>query len=216
MKPEQPAHGPTTPQASAWEIGIIKTVAGYLTEEGYRFQFVSDACLELYLQGKSLTMRVIIYAHNRHLVVRVPAFIRNMELRRLDLLLVLMQLMDEYFDIRFELAKDGQRLSAASTHIIEDGALTKAQCVQAMMVVAYIVDDSYPKLMHLLYAGKEPGTISDAMPVVVPDPAPETPDDDGEDDDGSNEPEEPSEEGSSGNSASGRKRVRSTRHTKIN
>ncbi|HNW34067.1 MAG TPA: YbjN domain-containing protein [Candidatus Ozemobacteraceae bacterium] len=216
MKPEQPAHAHNAPQASAWEIGVIKTVAGYLAEEGYRFQYISDACLELYLQGKSLTMRVILYAHNRHLVVRVPAFIRNMELRRMDLLLVLMQIMDEYFDIRFELAKDGQSLSAACTHILEDGALTKAQCMQTMMVVAYIVDDCYPKLMHLIYGGEKAETIGDAVPAAVPEPGSEPPDDDGDDDDGSDEPEEPSEEGSSGSSASGGKRVRSTRHTKIN
>jgi len=211
MKQDHSSKDKANPQASAWEIGIIKAVAGHLTEEGYRFQFVSDACLELYLQGKTLTMRMLIYAHNRHLVVRVPGFIRNVELRRLDLLMTLMQLMDEYFDIRFELAKDGQSLSAACTHIIEDGTMTKAQCMQTMMVVAYIVDDAYPKLMQILYGAQHSESAGNAVPVVADDPEPGDPGDEN-DDDGSDEPEEPSDEGSSGSSASGRKRGKSSHH----
>lgn len=217
MKPEQSTNHPA-PQVSAWEIDLIKAVAGYLTEEEYRFQFISDACLEMYLQGKNLTMRVIIYAHNRHLVVRVPGFIRNVELRRLDLLMVLMQLMDEYFDIRFELAKDGQGLSAACTHIVEDSVLTKAQCMQTMMVVAYIVDDAYPKLMQVIYGVQKPESQSEVTPVIVDDPEPGDPgdDDDEDDDDGSEEPQEPSGERSSGRSIKGGKRSRSSRHDKVN
>lgn len=215
MKPENSSKTNPVPQASAWEISVVKAVAGYLTEEGYRFQFVSDACIELYLQGKSLTMRVIIYAHNRHLVVRVPGFIRNVEMRRLDLLMTLMQLMDEYFDIRFELAKDGQSLSAACTHILEDGVLTKAQCMQTMMVVAYIVDDVYPKLMQIVYGGRKTEGVDDVPPAIVEDSEPEDPGDDGEDD-GSDEPEEPSGGSSPDSSAPGGKHRRSSRHHKVN
>ncbi|HOY65580.1 MAG TPA: YbjN domain-containing protein [Candidatus Ozemobacteraceae bacterium] len=214
MKPEQPEMPQTAPQVTAWEVGTIKTVAAFLTDEGYRFQYVNEACLELYLQGKNLTMRMIIYAHNRHLVVRVPGFIRNVELRRLDVMLAVLRLMDEYFDIRFELAKDGRSLSAACTHILEDGALTKNQCMQCLMVVAYIIDDCYPSLMQLVYGGKAP----EAAPEILETPASEPesgPPGGGEDDDGDEGPEEPSDEGGTGESPSGR-RARSTRHTKIN
>ncbi|MBP7632547.1 YbjN domain-containing protein [Candidatus Ozemobacteraceae bacterium] len=212
MKQDHSSKDKPAPQASAWEIEIVKSVAKYLTEEGYRFQYVSDACLEMYLQGKNLTMRMLVYAHNRHLVVRVPGFIRNVELRRLDLLMTLMQLMDEYFDIRFELAKDGQGLSAACTHIIEDGTMTKAQCMQTMMVVAYIVDDAYPKLMQILYGTRQSSETVDAIPVVADDPEPGDSGGEGDDD----EPEDPSGEDSSGRSASGRKRGKSPRHDKVN
>ncbi|HOT27278.1 MAG TPA: YbjN domain-containing protein [Candidatus Ozemobacteraceae bacterium] len=215
MKQDHSSKDKDTPQASAWEIEIIKSVAKHLTDEGYRFQYLSDACLELYLQGKNLTMRMLIYAHNRHLVVRVPGFIRNVELRRLDLLMTLMQLMDEYFDIRFELAKDGQSLSAACTHIVEDGTMTKAQCMQTMMVVAYIVDDTYPKLMHILYGTRQPVETGDAIPVVADDPEPGDPGD-GEEDDDPGESEDPSGESSSGRSTSGHRRGKSPRHDKVN
>ncbi|HEY9071615.1 MAG TPA: YbjN domain-containing protein [Candidatus Ozemobacteraceae bacterium] len=215
MKPEQPELPQAAPQVTAWEVGTIKTVAAYLTEEGYRFQHVSEACLELYLQGKNLTMRMIIYAHNRHLVVRVPGFIRNVELRRLDVMLAVMRLMDEYFDIRFELAKDGRSLSAACTHILEDGILTKAQCMQCLMVVAYIIDDCYPSLMQLVYAGKVTEAAAGGPELPVPSQDPEPPE--GGDDDGGEEgPEEPSDEGGMDGSATGRRRSRSTRHSKIN
>ncbi len=215
MKQDHSLKDKSAPQASAWEIEIIKSVAKHLTDEGYRFQYVSDACLEMYLQGKNLTMRMLVYAHNRHLVVRVPGFIRNVELRRLDLLMTLMQLMDEYFDIRFELAKDGQSLSAACTHIIEDGTMTRAQAMQTMMVVAYIVDDAYPKLMQILYGSRQPAGTADAIPVVADDPEPGDPGDEGDGDD-SDEPDDPSNESSSGRSASGHGRGKSPRHNKVN
>lgn len=215
MKQDHPSKDKSASQASAWEIEIIKSVAKHLTDEGYRFQYISDACLEMYLQGKNLTMRMLAYAHNRHLVVRVPGFIRNVEMRRLDLLMTLMQLMDEYFDIRFELGKDGQSLSAACTHIIEDGTMTRAQCMQTMMVVAYIVDDAYPKLMQILYGTRQTAGTGDAIPVVADDPEPGDHGDESDDDD-PDDPEDPSGEGSSGRLASGHRRGKAPRNDKVN
>ncbi|OIP25099.1 hypothetical protein AUK22_08395 [bacterium CG2_30_54_10] len=133
------------------DLELIKTVEGYLTEDGYRFHSLAEDCIEMYLQGKNLTMRMLIYAHNRHLVVRVPAFIRNVELRGTEFLLELMNLMNEYFDIRFELSADGQSLSGASNHVVEDSKLGKMQFTQVLMVVAYMVDENYPRLLKILY-----------------------------------------------------------------
>lgn len=134
---------------------LIRLISGFLIEEQYRFQTLGNDCIELYLQGKHLTMRMLIYGHNRHLIVRVPGFIRNVELRRLDILLLLNQLMNDFFDIRFEMAEDGQSLSASSNHILEDGHLTKAQFIQCMTIVPFLIDESYPKIMQAIF-GKSP------------------------------------------------------------
>lgn len=158
----------TTPNTPSKEITqqdreLIKTIEGYLTQEGYRFHFIAEDCIEMYLQGKNLTMRMLIYAHNRHLVVRVPAFIRNVEMRRTEFLVELMDLMNEYFDIRFEMSDDGKNLSGASNHIVEDGQMSKGQFNQALMVVAYMVDEQYPRLLKILYG-------QGSVPVEEPQP----------------------------------------------
>lgn len=145
-------HKETTPQDRA----LMKFAEEFLRAEGYRFHFLAEDCIEMYLQGKHLTMRMLIYAHNRHLVIRVPSFIRGVEMRRTDFLIELMRLMNEYFDIRFELSPDGHGLSGASNHIVEDGQITKAQFSQALMVVAYMVDEQYPRLLKILYGQEAP------------------------------------------------------------
>ena len=135
-----------------WEKEIMKVIASYLTRDEYKYSFIADECVELFIQGKNLTMRFLIYAHNRHIVVRVPSFIRNVELRNPDLLLTLFSIMNEFFDIRFELADDGQSLSASCNHIVEDGEVTESQFNQLLMVVAYLVDENYPRLMKIIYS----------------------------------------------------------------
>lgn len=136
-----------------WEIQVAASLGKFLESEEYRFHFLTDTCIELFIQGKHLTMRFLVYAHNRHVVVRVPAFIRNIELRRTDVLLAIMALMNDFFDIRFELAEHGQSLSASCNHILEDGVLTQKQFSQMMMVTAYLVDEAYPRLMQVIFGG---------------------------------------------------------------
>lgn len=186
---------PRTPpqkEISTQDRELMKLVDQYLREEDYRFHFIADDCIEMYLQGKHLTMRMLIYSHNRHLVVRVPAFIRGVEMRRSDLLLELMGLMNEFFDIRFELSPDGHSLSAASNHIVEDGHVTKAQFMQALMVVAYMVDENYPRFLKILYGQAAPiesfGTKHG--PIAAPDG--ESPDEPGDSPDEEDEPAEES------------------------
>lgn len=133
------------------EITVIRRVAEFLTEERYRFARLGDDCLELYLQGKHLTMRMIIYAHNGHLVVRVPEFIRNQNLLFPEFLRTVLTVQGEFFDIRFELAEDGRSLSACANHILEGNQITKAQFNQCMTVVAFIVDQHYPIFLKVLY-----------------------------------------------------------------
>jgi hypothetical protein len=94
----------------------------------------------------------MIYQHNGHLIFRVPGFIRNVELNRLDVLMFIMKVMNEILDIRFEISADGKNLSACCHHIIEDGEITRAQFDLAMMIIMHIVDDTYPQFLQILYS----------------------------------------------------------------
>ena len=150
---------PVDPAVAKWERNVIQKCVGYLQEDRYRFHLLDEDCIELYMRGKNLEMRMLIYAHNRHLVVRVPGFIRGgIDLRRPEFMLALLGIMNDYFDIRLELSDDGHALSGACNHVLEDGDLTKHQFSQCMSVVAYLVDEHYPKLMRLLYGASAPLT----------------------------------------------------------
>jgi hypothetical protein len=188
---------PQKPPASPREKILLKIIEGYLKLEEYRFHFLTEECIELYLQGTNLTMRVLVYFHNRHLIVRIPAFIRNVDLRRMEVLTHLMDIMNDYFDIRFEMGPDGRTLSASSNHIIEDGELTQKQFTQCLMVVAYLVDEHFPKLMQVIYGdkGKTPESATVAsnepeQPVTEEESRSPGENDEGEPDDSTN-PDQP-------------------------
>ncbi len=133
----------------------ISTIIGFLEEDDAKFNRIADECLEMYIQAHNLTMQVLIYIHNNHLVIRIPSFIRNVELRRLDVMLFITKVMGEILDIRFEISPDGKNLSASCQHILEDNVITRRQFDLAMMVVIQLVDDTYPKFMQLIYSDNE-------------------------------------------------------------
>ena len=130
---------------------ILAQVKTYLDAAEIRYHDIADDAIELYMQGHNLTMHVVIYVHNSHLILRIPGFIRNIELYRSDIMQFLMQVMNDILDIRFEIGKDGKSLSACCQHILEDSTLTRRQFDLAFMVLIHIVDDTYPHLMKLLY-----------------------------------------------------------------
>ncbi len=132
-------------------LAIIEEVKSYLTADKMRFSQLGEDAIELYMQGNNLTMHLVIYLHNNHLIFRVPNFIRNVELRRMDVLMFIMQVTNEILDIRFEIGKDGKSLSACCQHILEDGTLTRKQFDLAMMVLVHMVDDTFPRFMQLVY-----------------------------------------------------------------
>ncbi|NCB37263.1 MAG: hypothetical protein EOM80_00705 [Erysipelotrichia bacterium] len=134
---------------------VIETIRGYLDADNIKYQQISEDALELYMQGNNLTMHLVIYLHNSHLIFRVPGFLRNVDVRRMDLLLFIMQVTNEILDIRFEISKDGKSLSACCQHILEDGSLTRKQFDLAMMVLMHIVDDTYPRFMQIIYGSNE-------------------------------------------------------------
>jgi hypothetical protein len=149
------------PDKQGETLPIIDTVKEYLEADGMRYNQLGPDAVELYMQGNNLTMHLVIYLHNNHLIFRVPNFIRNVELRRMDILLFIMQVTNEILDIRFETGKEGKALSACCQHILEDGALTRKQFDMAMMVLVHIVDDTFPRFMQLIY-----GTSEASAPVV--------------------------------------------------
>lgn len=159
-------------------LPVIEVVKGYLDADKMRYHQISEEALEMYMQGNNFTMHLVIYVHNSHLIFRIPNFIRNVELRRLDVLLFIMQVTNEILDIRFEVGKDGKSLSACCQHILEDGELTRKQYDLAMMVLMHIVDDTYPRFMQLVYGHSGPpadeAESGDAEPAETPEEAGET------------------------------------------
>jgi hypothetical protein len=145
---------------------IIEQVKVYLTDAEIRFHDIADDAVELYMQGHNLTMHVVIYVHNSHLIFRVPGFIRNVDMRRPDVMQFLMQVMSDILDIRFELGKDGNSLSACCQHILEDASITRRQFDLAIMVLIHIVDDTYPHLMKLIYQTDSLQTPEEFAPIV--------------------------------------------------
>ncbi len=150
-------------QKSAENSGLetLKTIKSYLDQDEMRYHTLADDAVELYMQGNNLTMHLLIYYHNGHLIFRIPAFIRNVELRRLDVLLFIMEVTNEILDIRFEIGKDGKSLSACCQHIIEDGRITRKQFDLAMMVLMHMVDDTFPRFMQIIYGHEQPDEMTD-------------------------------------------------------
>ncbi len=136
-------------------LPIIATIKEYLDADGMRYNQLGADAIEMYMQGNNLTMHMVIYLHNNHLIFRIPNFIRNVELRRMDILLFIMQVTNEILDIRFETGKEGKSLSACCQHILEDGVLTRKQFDLALMVLVHIVDDTFPRFMQLIYGTTE-------------------------------------------------------------
>lgn len=130
---------------------IINLVKTYLTDAEIKHHDIAEDAVEMYMQGQNLTMHVVIYVHNNHLIFRIPGFIRNVELRRADITQFLLQVMNDILDIRFELGKEGNSLSACCQHILEGASITRRQFDLAIMVLIHIVDDTYPHLMQLIY-----------------------------------------------------------------
>jgi hypothetical protein len=130
----------------------MQMVRKFLAEEKIKFNDVDKDAVELYMQAKNLTIHLLIYTSNGHLIFRVPGFIRNVNLNRLEILMLIMKIMNEILDIRFEISPDGNSLSACCHHILEDGALTKSQFDLAMMIIIRLVDDTYPQFMQIIYS----------------------------------------------------------------
>ncbi len=156
-------------------LPVIKDIMGYLSSDNMRFNQLGEDAVELYMQGNNLTMHLVIYLHNSHLIFRVPNFIRNVELRRLEILMFIMQVTGEILDIRFEIGKDGKSLSACCQHILEDGTMTRRQFDLAMMVLVHMVDDTFPQFMKLVYSQPEAGVpaAEPAEEKAAPDAEPE-------------------------------------------
>ncbi|MGM0599367.1 MAG: hypothetical protein ACQETH_06075 [Candidatus Rifleibacteriota bacterium] len=130
----------------------MQMVRQFLQEEKIKFNDVDKDAVELYMQAKNLTIHLLIYTSNGHLIFRVPGFIRNVNLNRLEILMLIMKIMNEILDIRYEISPDGKSLSACCHHILEDGAITKSQFDLAMMIIIRLVDDTYPQFMQMIYS----------------------------------------------------------------
>jgi hypothetical protein len=111
----------------------LSDIKEFLTQDNLRYNVIGDDAVELFMQARNLTIRLLIYVHNGHV----------------------MQVTSEILDIRFEIGPDGKSLSACCQHILEDGTLTRAQFDLAMMIILHIVDDTFPQFMKLVYNGQK-------------------------------------------------------------
>lgn len=156
------------PPIAGESLAVIDVIKSYLEDDQMRFHQISEEAIELYMQGNNLTMHLVIYVHNSHLILRIPSFIRNVELRRMDVMLFIMQVTSEILDIRFEISKDGKSLSACCQHILEDASITRKQFDLAIMVLMHIVDDTFPRFMQMVYGQEK---LDDLEPQVeTPEP----------------------------------------------
>ncbi|MDN5279184.1 MAG: hypothetical protein PWR01_3149 [Clostridiales bacterium] len=133
----------------------LSDIKEFLTQDNLRYNVIGDDAVELFMQARNLTIRLLIYVHNGHVIFRVPNYIRNVNLNRLEIFRFIMQVTSEILDIRFEIGPDGKSLSACCQHILEDGTLTRAQFDLAMMIILHIVDDTFPQFMKLVYNGQK-------------------------------------------------------------
>jgi hypothetical protein len=65
------------------------------------------------------------------------------------------------------MADDGHSLSGSCNHILEDGVLTRSQFSQCFSVVAFLVDESFPRLMKVLYGPDGVPASIDQIPHIV-------------------------------------------------
>ena len=140
---------------------LVSLIKSFLKQDGVKFSTVSDECIEVYIQANNVNLVILIYVSNGHIIVRTPEFVRNIQLKRMKILLFLMQIMNDVLDIRFEISDDGESLSSSCQHILEDGIITKDQFDFMMMIVISVTDDVYPKLMEILYAKGEFSSIDE-------------------------------------------------------
>jgi len=148
---------------------ILSLIKSFLKTDDVKYSTVSDNCLEVYIQANNVNLIVLIYISNGHIIIRTPEFIRNVQLKKMDIMLFISQVMNDVLDIRFEISEDGKSISSSCQHIIEDGTITKNQFDLMMMIVVRITDDVYPKLMQLIYAGDDTAGEHDAIEEILND-----------------------------------------------
>ena len=142
---------------------MVSLIKSFLKKDKITFSMVSDDCIEIYIQANNVNLIILIYVVRDHVIIRTPEFVRNIPLKRIDVMSFIIQVMTDVLDIRFEFSEDYTALSASCQHIVEDNPFTKKQFDLMMTVLISITDDVYPQIMKIIYSGNNDDILQDNL-----------------------------------------------------
>jgi hypothetical protein len=132
-------------------VKVFKRVERYLEKQNFNYSLRPNGSPEVVLHGDNLIMLVNYHFYNGHLIIRVPNFIKNVDIMRPKIMFLINQLMEETLSIRFELEAERGSISATCHHVVEDNLPTYKQLELLTMLLVSVVDDSYHKFMQAIY-----------------------------------------------------------------
>lgn len=133
---------------------VMSCVKKFLEKEKFRYVENKDESYEIIIQGDNLMLQLVYYVYRNHLILRVPHFIRNVDVMRPKLIFSINRAMEEILDIRFEVGEEGKSISAICQLLLEDALPTERQLRFLTMLIMNVTDDYYPKFMQALYGSE--------------------------------------------------------------
>jgi hypothetical protein len=148
-----------TPEVNVSDV--MNIVKKFLDKEKFKYIETEEQACEIIVQGYNLIMQLVYYVYKNHLILRIPHFIRNVDVMRPKLVFMINRFMEEILDIRFEVGEEGKSISATCQLLLEDALPTERQLRFLTMLIMNVADDYYPKFMQAIY-GKEGDASFDA------------------------------------------------------
>ncbi len=142
---------------------VMKSVTDYLDKEGFKYLMLEDKICEIVIQGDNLSIQLMYYVYNNHLILRVPHFIRNVDVMRPKVVYLMNYAMNEILDIRFEVGQEGKSISSSVQHLLGDTVPTEAQLRYLTMLIINVTDNYYQKFIQAIYSGTPFKHVADQM-----------------------------------------------------
>jgi UDP-2,3-diacylglucosamine pyrophosphatase LpxH len=130
---------------------VFNRAEQFLKRQKFNYSIRPDGSPEVVLHGDNLIMCLNYYFYNKHLIVRVTNFIKNVDVMRPKVLFLINQLMEETLSVRFEVDAEAGAISAVCQHVVADAVPTLKQIELLTMLVVSVVDDSFHKFMQAIY-----------------------------------------------------------------
>lgn len=132
---------------------VMKSVTDYLDKEGFRYFMSENDICEILIQGTNASLQLVYYVYQNHLILRIPHFIRNVDVMRPKVIFLINQAMEEVMDIRFEIGEEGKSISAAVQHLLGRDVPTEAQLRYLTMLILNATDEYYQRFLQAIYSG---------------------------------------------------------------
>ena len=142
---------------------VMKSVTDYLDKEGFKYLMLEDKICEIVIQGDNLSIQLMYYVYNNHLILRVPHFIRNVDVMRPKVVYLMNYAMNEILDIRFEVGEEGKSISSSVQHVLGNTVPTEAQLRYLTMLIINVTDNYYQKFIQAIYSGTPFKHVADEM-----------------------------------------------------